>query len=319
MDSRPDIPDLSFVTATSYSNPAWYIIALVAGGIGFFAMLRHMPSDMNLFAAIVTFIVLPFGIPAAIVALLTWYTDWQVDEQGVTKRRFGRGERRINWSEVQSATFLPDGRTELIAGARRTTIPGKNLLLTASVWQHLRSQKRYTLPETIAPLWNRVSENLPEEVIWENPCRPGFWTVWGGQILRLVIFMAFAGILVWRGRTHREMSDLSFWLMWFLVLISSPRNATPRRVKAGPSGLAAECPGHQPTNFGWNGLGVRFTRKTVTISAYPQVVIPITSSDETLPVLLALIAKHLRDQKPPELFVIPHELRLSDARTQRSS
>lgn len=33
VSDRPDIPGLSFVTATTYSNPAWYLAAVVAGFI----------------------------------------------------------------------------------------------------------------------------------------------------------------------------------------------------------------------------------------------------------------------------------------------
>lgn len=304
-----DLPGLRSVDATTTANPLWYVLSIIFGFAGFLVMLKHIPAGMSIFTAAMIFVVLPFGIPVAVVAFATWFTNWQTDERGITKSRFGY-ERQMFWADVNSARLLGSGSTELLAGQHRMLVPSKDLTLTASVWQHLRETKGFSLPDPIASLWDAPPEHLPDEVTWENRQRIGFWQVHAWQVLAALVALQYVAVLLWKpaDSSEEKMSQLLAPCAWLLFAFAGARHVA-RRVTASLDGLVAEV-GRQRFKLAWDTVYVRVQRRAICLNSGFDLVIPLNPSDPELPVLLAVMFKHMRAQRRPQPFVIPAHLRL---------
>ena len=162
-------------------------------------MFKHIQDGISLATGVLLFVVIPLAIPICLIALGTSYTGWSTNEQGLTRGRFGMS-RLLPWSDVTSARLPDNGKTELMFGERRVVVPAVNLALTASVWQHLRGQKGFELPEPIASVWDAPPAGLPEEFIWENPRRIGFWAVHWWQVIAAVIAFAYLAQILFEAR-----------------------------------------------------------------------------------------------------------------------
>jgi hypothetical protein len=302
------ISGLGYVNSTSVSNPLWYAAALLCGIIGFFSVLKYIPAGVSMFTAIMIFLVLPFGIPIGIVAFVTWYTDWQTDERGITKTKFGH-DKVMMWSEIGSARLLRNRMTELIAGPVRWLVPGGDLTLTASVWQHLHEKKGYPLPEAIAPLWDALPENLPEEATWENPRMGRFMMRYGWRIIVALVFLIMLTLVILKRRALRDSwcIDLVNLISVFYVL-SARSAAEVQRITVNAEGMTVEAIGLPRTQLKWDMVSARIHRRAIVVNA---VVIPLAQGDERLSTVVAIIRKHLRENKRPSLLAIPPDLLLT--------
>lgn len=217
MQNRADLPGLRSISTITTRNPLWYIAAVVAGIIGLSMAFRQIAAGMNLASGLVLFVVLPIGLPLAVVGFFTWYTDWQTGEHGISRTRLNYG-RTLKWSEVDSARLLAKGRTELIVGTQRTVVPGGDTTLTASVWQYLREKKGFELPEAIAPLWDPLPDELPEQMTWTNRHKIGFMNAWGWQVLAIAMLLLLMSHEILRHRKD-EADPITTFLPWVWLFL----------------------------------------------------------------------------------------------------
>lgn len=308
--NRVDLPGLRLVDASMWPNPIWYVVAVVAGITSLVTMFKHIQDGMSLGTGVWLFVVIPLAIPVCLICLGTSYTNWNTNDQGLTRGRFAMS-RQLPWSDVTSARFLGNGKTELVFRERRVVVPAGNLALTASVWQHLRGQNGFELPEPIVSVWDAPPKELPDEFTWENPRRIGFWAVHWFQVLAVLVILGYLAQIFWKREKMPEDWIVQLmgpfpWIMFALVM----RRLVARRITVGPEGIDVE-PSPFHVRIAWSQVSVvRVSRKSVTLGLLGETIVPIAAADTNLPILLQVIRKHLRERATPVLFVIPPQLRL---------